>query len=99
LLQLSQDKVARYIQMAREAGYSRVPRAVQECLLGNRMLNREEQPHIDFKANQDVETITRTFLTILNESRNLDNAQLSEPPFSQTYWYYQLKTVQNHPSP
>jgi len=99
LLQLSQDKVARYIQMAREAGYSRVPRAVQECLLGNRMLNREEQPHIDFKANQDVETITRTFLTILNESRNLDNAQLSEPPFSQTYWYYQLKTVQSHPSP
>ena len=99
LLQLSQDKVARYVQMAREAGYSRVPRAVQECLLGNRMLNREELPHIDFEADRDVETLTRTFLNILNENHSIDNSELSKPPFSQTYWFYQLKTIQKHQSP
>ena len=99
LLQLNQDKVALYMQMAQEAGYSRVPRAVQECLLGNRMLNQEEQPHIEFEADHDVEAITKAFLYELNENRNMDNAQLSKPPFSQTYWYYQLKTIQKRQSP
>lgn len=99
LLQLSQDKVAHYMQMAQEAGYSHIPRAVQECLLGNRMLNREEQPYIDFEADQNVETITRAFLNILNESRDMGDAQLGVPPLSHTYWYYQLHTIQNHQSP
>ena len=99
LLQLNQDKVAHYMQLAREAGYGHVPRAVQECLLGNRMLHREEQPPIDFKADDNVETITRAFITILNESRDMNNAQLSEPPFSQTYWYYQFQTIQKRQSP
>lgn len=99
LLQLSLDKVATYMQMAHEAGYSRVPRAVQECILGNRLLQHEEQPHIDFKADEKVDVLTRSFFQAFNETLDINHSQLSQPPFSQTYWYYHSKLVLSQTTP
>lgn len=99
LLQLSQDKVARYMQMALEAGYPHVPRAVQECLLGNRLLHHEENPHVDFKADKDVEVLTKSFFHTLDMTHDVKNPQLSQPPFSQTYWYYHSQIVLSQPEP
>ena len=99
LLQLSQDKVASYMQMALEAGYSHVPRAVQECLVGNRLLHHEEQSHIDFKADEDVEVLTKAFFHTFDEQRDINHPQLSQPPFSQTYWYYHSQMVLTQPEP
>ena len=99
LLQLSLDKVAEYTKMAIDAGYSHVPRAVQECILGNRLLHQEERPHINFEADENVEMITKSFFHTFNETRDINNAQLSQPPFSQTYWFYHSQYVLNRKKP
>lgn len=96
LLQLNQNKLAECMQLALQSGYNRIPRAVQECIIGHRMLHQEEEPHLQFTADEDIQTLTRSFFQIMNDSKNTNNPTLGRPPYSQTYWYYHTQTILNH---
>ena len=99
LLQRNLDKVARYMQIYQEAGYERVPRAVQECLIGNRLLGKEEHPHIEFKVDENVEMLTEAYFHTIESKQDLNNRELNGPPFSHTYWHYQMQAIQKRQTP
>lgn len=96
LLQLKYNKVAEYMQIAQQQGYDHIPRAVQECIIGNRLLHQEEQPHLEFAVDEEIMTLTRAFFQTMNESKDVNDPVLNSPPFSQTYWHYHTQTVLQH---
>lgn len=101
LLQLDGDKVAEYMTLAMggEGGAKRVPRAVQECLYGNRLMHPDEQPLLDIKVDEDVEMVTKAFFHTMDEAKDPNTPQLSTPPLSQTYWYYHSQMMLQHLTP
>lgn len=98
LLQLKNNKVAESMLMAQQIGYDHVPRAVQECIIGNRLLHQEEEPHLEFTVDEDIQTLTKAFFQTMNQSKDVTDPVLSSPPFSHSYWYYHTQTILQHVS-
>lgn len=89
LLQRNMEKFMAYYPIGQYAGYTRIPRAFQEVLVGNWLQKHPDPKTIPYKIDGAVLENTMSFIRLYMADHN--SKQLDMYPYSTNAWHYLLR--------
>ena len=92
MLRLDLEGVLNYTLMVRQLGYTRTPKAVQECIAGYAIMMHPNDS-LPIPIDKDVFHTTFTFLQTVNSTGNRQHPSLDVAPFNRSYWHYHSRTA------
>lgn len=89
LLQYNLEKFMSYYSLGKYVGYQRIPRAIQEVLIGSWLQKNSDPKSIPYSV--DGATLSNTMNFIRIYSKNHNDPQLDRTPYKSNAWHYLLK--------
>ena len=89
LLQRDMGKFMSYYSLGQYVGYKRIPRAIQEVLIGNWLKKHPDPKTIPYSVDGTILDNTINFIRIYVANPN--NPQLNQYPYASNAWNYLLK--------